>query len=500
MPSLQQLLFSESSACLAGSASHFPSTFRPSFPCALVPRHLPPPGHCLPVAAAGGLLHFLLKSRLLTDLDTDRDGPLGVGMGMGMGAGPGVIGMPGRSGAGAGAGAGDSSAMLSSSMGSSSSSSSRGGSSSNSSEDALDALDALLASLTATASGAGAGGGGGGGAAAGFGFASAAGSDGVAGSGLPAGASALAASGPFGAVVYLAGGLHAFSLSQHMAIDAVTFASLNIFAAAAHPALARGGGKAEDGFSLAALLDRTASPPGKRLLRAWLRAPSLDVDLLSHRHDAVAFLMAAAAQAPEGTAALRASLRNAKDVPRLLLRLKRAAAGPGDWFALHRTVIAAGMVREQLAALLTSVRVGGRNSGAGAGSGSGRGAGLNASTASAPGFGGLGLGFGSGSSFNGSLGQPGGLDSSLAGSLGGAGSAGAGAGGADPSRAPEEGGPAYGPQAPFLLRALLAEFGPELASLQAALDSIIDWEASRDAGRLAVRVRQGQSERWAEAN
>lgn len=331
-----------------------------------------------------------------------------------------------------------------------------------------DALDALLSSLTATASGVG------GAAASGFGFGFASGGGGGgglkdsmgAGGGLP-GASALAASGPFGAVVYLAGGLHAFSLSQHMAIDAVTFAALNIFAAAAHPAMAKGGGRAKDGFSLAALLDRTASPPGKRLLRAWLRAPSLDVDLLSHRHDAVGFLMAAAAQAPEATAALRSSLRNAKDVPRLLLRLKRAAAGPSDWFALHRTVIAAGMVREQLAALLTTVRVGGRAGGRSSGASGG----LNTSSASAPGFGSFSFG---------------GLDGSMAGSLAGAGAGAAAA--SDPYRTPEEGGPPYGSQAPFLLRALLREFGPDLASLQAALDSIIDWEASRDAGRLAVRV------------
>jgi hypothetical protein len=51
------------------------------------------------------------------------------------------------------------------------------------------------------------------------------------------------------------------------------------------------------------------STPGGHLLRVWCRQPSVDVEVLHHRHDAVAFMMRALATAPEAVKELRAALK-----------------------------------------------------------------------------------------------------------------------------------------------------------------------------------------------
>lgn len=98
-------------------------------------------------------------------------------------------------------------------------------------------------------------------------------------------------------------------------LDSLTFSALSIFAKESHPALS-GGGRAKEGFSLNALLDRTVSPPGKRLLRSWCLQPSLDAEVLLHRHDAVGFLMGARAQTPELWKELKGYLKASQSVDR----------------------------------------------------------------------------------------------------------------------------------------------------------------------------------------
>jgi hypothetical protein len=373
---------------------------------------------------AGGLLHYLVKQRVISEMD----------------AAP-----PAASAAAQAAAQQQQQATRGGSRG--------GGSAGAAGVDAVDAQLALLAASAADG-----------------GF-----SAGAAGGGF-------SARGPFGACLYLHGGVHVFSLQQFMHVDPVTYAALGVFATAAHPGLVRGGGKAKEGFSLFALLDRTASAPGRRLLRAWLRQPSLDLDVLQHRHDAVAFLCGAKGQAPELWRELRANLRSVKDAARLLLRLKRVSAGPAEWFALHRTVLAANMIRDLLGLLLRTVRLGGGGAGASSGGGGNLG-------------GGLGGGGGPASRVPTTPLHPSALvgmhapSSASAAAAAAAGASGDAAGGANLSLPPQAGGPPYSAQAPFLLRQVLAEFSAELGFTQSALDGVVDWEGSRDAGRLRVRVR-----------
>lgn len=149
-----------------------------------------------------------------------------------------------------------------------------------------------------------------------------------------------------------------------------------------------------------------------------------------------------------------------KDLGRLLVRIKAVKAGPGDWFGLAQTVLAANMVRDHVHLMLGHVRA------------------AEVSTAAQlqpPSTAGSGL-------------------SSLRGTTAGGrlASGGAGAGVALP---PHPGDPLsestpYSVGSPFLLRQMLREFGPELTFLQTTLDAIIDWGASREAGargRLAVQ-------------
>lgn len=172
----------------------------------------------------------------------------------------------------------------------------------------------------------------------------------VAPMGLPLGASGRPASGlggstgsaaapgmftPLGpGTIALPGGLRMFSLTDFMHMDALTAASLAIFAPGNHPAMlahAPGGSASgaasfaaagssaaatavsagrsgrrptassapRDGLSLFALLDRTVSTAGRRMLRTWCMQPSVDIEIIRHRHDAVAFCMAAQQQQGE---------------------------------------------------------------------------------------------------------------------------------------------------------------------------------------------------------
>jgi hypothetical protein len=111
----------------------------------------------------------------------------------------------------------------------------------------------------------------------------------------------------------LPGGLRMFSLGEMMQADAASLAALSVFAREAHPSALTGSGGgsrgAKEGFSLCALLDRTVCAPGKRMLRTWCLQPSLDAEVLRHRHDAVGFLMAARVQAPELWRELRGYLK-----------------------------------------------------------------------------------------------------------------------------------------------------------------------------------------------
>jgi DNA mismatch repair protein MutS len=101
--------------------------------------------------------------------------------------------------------------------------------------------------------------------------------------------------------------------------------------------------------SLLAVLDRTATAMGSRLLAEWLANPLVDAAAICSRHEAVGELVADAALAAD----LREMLRKVYDVERLLARVTTGRASPRDLSFLGRTLRALPALKAKLAARKT---------------------------------------------------------------------------------------------------------------------------------------------------
>ncbi|WP_391732751.1 DNA mismatch repair protein MutS [Tautonia sociabilis] len=86
--------------------------------------------------------------------------------------------------------------------------------------------------------------------------------------------------------------------------------------------------------SLLAVVDRTCTPMGARLLCEWLTAPLTDLEAITRRHAAVAELLAD----PALRADLRAALDRAHDLERLAARAATLRASPRDLSCLAKTL------------------------------------------------------------------------------------------------------------------------------------------------------------------
>ncbi len=110
--------------------------------------------------------------------------------------------------------------------------------------------------------------------------------------------------------------------SQHLVLDAITLANLEVFANL------RDGRKKG---SLLFILDRTSSPPGGRRLRHWLQRPLRDLDELERRQDAVEDLLSA----PRVRQRLREELRQLGDPERVVSRAVLGVLHPREAGALR---------------------------------------------------------------------------------------------------------------------------------------------------------------------
>ena len=104
------------------------------------------------------------------------------------------------------------------------------------------------------------------------------------------------------------------------------------------------------GVSLAALLDRTRTPMGGRLLRARLLEPLTEPLLILARHDAVAEL----ADAPRLRDTLGEALAAVRDLERLVARCVQRSAGPRDLGAVRQACAALPAIQD----ILSGVRSG----------------------------------------------------------------------------------------------------------------------------------------------
>ena len=98
--------------------------------------------------------------------------------------------------------------------------------------------------------------------------------------------------------------------------------------------------------SLLAVLDRTVTAMGARMLAEWLANPLIDVPAINRRQEAVAELVHDAALADH----LRETLRKVYDVQRLLARVTTGRASPRDLSFLGRTLRALPALKARLTA------------------------------------------------------------------------------------------------------------------------------------------------------
>ena len=125
--------------------------------------------------------------------------------------------------------------------------------------------------------------------------------------------------------------LSAVSEAASMAIDAATRRNLEL----THALF--GGRKG----SLLAVIDRTVSAPGARLLHSRLGAPLTDPDAIARRLDQVEFFVAGTA----AREALRTALRAFPDIERALSRLTLGRGGPRDLAAVRDALALAPRLR-----------------------------------------------------------------------------------------------------------------------------------------------------------
>ncbi len=120
-------------------------------------------------------------------------------------------------------------------------------------------------------------------------------------------------------------GLSTYSLNEFMTLDAATRRNLEL-TETLRGGMVRG--------SLLGEMDVTISPMGKRLMRAWVSKPLLDLERIHQRLDGVGFFY--------GSGLLRAELRTAlkplADLERLTTRIVSGTAQPRDLAALRQTL------------------------------------------------------------------------------------------------------------------------------------------------------------------
>jgi DNA mismatch repair protein MutS len=107
-----------------------------------------------------------------------------------------------------------------------------------------------------------------------------------------------------------------------LVLDAVTVRNLELL----EPLFSGGG----DNITLFRSLDRTVTPMGKRLLRAWILRPSIDSTQIARRLDAVEIMVKDLVAREE----LRRSMEGILDLERLLSRVTLETANPRDMLTL----------------------------------------------------------------------------------------------------------------------------------------------------------------------
>lgn len=116
--------------------------------------------------------------------------------------------------------------------------------------------------------------------------------------------------------------LTSYDAGNFMILDAHTVRSLEIFESQS------------EGKSLLAVLDRTRTPMGGRLLRRWLRQPLMNVAEIVKRQEHIAFFK----ESREARIELSAVLENLNDIERIVGRTRASLCSANELLALSRSL------------------------------------------------------------------------------------------------------------------------------------------------------------------
>ena len=128
-------------------------------------------------------------------------------------------------------------------------------------------------------------------------------------------------------------GIETFTLKNVLFIDRSSLESLQIFQQVHHPSVFKTSSK--EGLSLFAVLNRTRTFVGRKLLRSWFYRPTSDAAVLKRRHEAIAFFLHA--RNSELTHGIADHLRRIGNVTRILSRLRTSTLSVNDWNCVMKT-------------------------------------------------------------------------------------------------------------------------------------------------------------------
>ncbi|KAG9315778.1 DNA mismatch repair protein mutS [Chiua virens] len=147
--------------------------------------------------------------------------------------------------------------------------------------------------------------------------------------------------------------IEALALDQVMHINADTLCSLQVFESENHATIHSD--QTKEGLSLFGILNATRTALGRSLLRTWSMRPSLSLQVLKARHDAVECFLRA--ENLPAVAALQSQLKGIANMPRILGVLRSGKGVISDWQALVKFTYHSAMIRDGLAELHQSRQV-----------------------------------------------------------------------------------------------------------------------------------------------
>ena len=121
-------------------------------------------------------------------------------------------------------------------------------------------------------------------------------------------------------------------LPGYMIMDANTIQSLQIFAQELHPSAIKSG-KSKEGYSLFSVFDRTKSKIGRERLKQWMLRPFFQLDKIMERQSGIAMVITV--QNRDYILKVTKALRHIYDMPKLVLRIKKAESSHLEWGNTH---------------------------------------------------------------------------------------------------------------------------------------------------------------------